>query len=230
MTQAFARPFRPIRAETAVIEDYDPAAIGRQLQAEENYVTTGRNSLALVRSRNLTVVVTALRKGVTMREHRAPGPATVVVLQGAAVFHGSSDSGVHLTPGKAVVFSSNTVHSVTATDNCLYLIHIGGRTVQSALEADPFTTKEDSMANPSTYPQLDVRSIDPSERHSRIFALYESLEGGEFFELVNDHDPRPLQQQFSQRYPGAFEWDYVESGPTVWRVRIGKSQGDHCCI
>ena len=49
------------------------------------------------------------------------------------------------------------------------------------------------------------------------------LRPGAGFELVNDHDPRPLYYQFAAERPGAFTWDYLESGPELWRVRIGRS-------
>ncbi|MHB1250237.1 MAG: DUF2249 domain-containing protein [Polaromonas sp.] len=39
---------------------------------------------------------------------------------------------------------------------------------------------------------------------------------------MNDHDPKPLYYQFDAEHPGEFTWDYLESGPETWRVRIGK--------
>ncbi|GAA6762464.1 MULTISPECIES: DUF2249 domain-containing protein [Thermus] len=68
--------------------------------------------------------------------------------------------------------------------------------------------------------ELDVRPIPPRERHPRIFGVFDSLEPGESFVLVNDHDPRPLYYQFQAERPGAFAWEYLEAGPEVWRVRI----------
>ena len=40
--------------------------------------------------------------------------------------------------------------------------------------------------------------------------------------LVNDHDPKPLRYQFEAEHAGQFTWEYLESGPEVWRVRIGR--------
>lgn len=71
--------------------------------------------------------------------------------------------------------------------------------------------------------QLDVRTIPPRERHPQIFDLFDSLDSGEAFELVNDHDPKPLFYQFQAERPGKVEWEYLESGPDVWRVRIGRA-------
>ncbi len=74
----------------------------------------------------------------------------------------------------------------------------------------------------SNDPKLDVRSEPPARRHDLILGTYKNLESGAGFELVNDHDPKPLWYQFSAEFPDQFTWDYLESGPEVWRVRIGR--------
>ena len=71
-------------------------------------------------------------------------------------------------------------------------------------------------------PVLDVRSEPHMRRHELIFDSYHNLTPGSGFELVNDHDPKPLYYQFEAQYPGQFTWDYLEEGPEVWRVRIAK--------
>ena len=71
---------------------------------------------------------------------------------------------------------------------------------------------------------LDVRSEPPARRHDLIFQSYHDLAPGEGFVLVNDHDPKPLWYQFEAEYAGVYSWDYLEQGPEVWRVRIGRPQ------
>jgi uncharacterized protein (DUF2249 family) len=71
---------------------------------------------------------------------------------------------------------------------------------------------------------IDVRTIAPRERHPLIFQTYTGLKPGEGFMLVNDHDPKPLFYQFQAEHAGQFEWNYLEQGPEVWRVRIGRTQ------
>lgn len=71
--------------------------------------------------------------------------------------------------------------------------------------------------------QLDVRQEIPARRHQLIFETYGSLGPGEAFELVNDHDPKPLYHQFAAEHAGEFEWTPVEEGPEVWRIRIGRT-------
>ena len=69
---------------------------------------------------------------------------------------------------------------------------------------------------------IDVRTTVPRERHPKIFGTYQELAPGDSFVLVNDHDPKPLYYQFQAEHTGHFEWSYLETGPEVWRVRIGK--------
>ncbi len=69
---------------------------------------------------------------------------------------------------------------------------------------------------------LDVREMPPVRRHPVIFDRFNSLALGDSFILVNDHDPKPLFYQLKAEYPGVLQWDYLEQGPDVWRVRIGK--------
>ena len=71
---------------------------------------------------------------------------------------------------------------------------------------------------------IDVRTIPPRERHPLIFQTFEKLAAGTSFYLVNDHDPKPLYYQFGAEYSGKFTWDYLDQGPEVWKVRIGKVQ------
>lgn len=75
---------------------------------------------------------------------------------------------------------------------------------------------------------IDVRTIVPHERHGRIFSTFNALPQGAALELLNDHDPQPLYGLFRKDFHGLFTWDYLEKGPQLWRVRIGKAAGN-CC-
>lgn len=72
---------------------------------------------------------------------------------------------------------------------------------------------------------IDVRTIIPRERHPLIFSSFFALKDGEALLLINDHDPKPLYYQFKAESGSEFTWDYLESGPEVWQVRIGKPAG-----
>ena len=73
---------------------------------------------------------------------------------------------------------------------------------------------------------IDVRAIAPRDRHPVIFGRFDALQPGETLLLVNDHDPRPLHQQFEQRCAGQFDWTYLRNGPALWHVQIGKKRLD----
>jgi uncharacterized protein (DUF2249 family) len=73
---------------------------------------------------------------------------------------------------------------------------------------------------------VDVREIPHGQRHPQIFARFARLTPGEGFTLVNNHDPKPLRREFEAAFPGGFTWDYLESGPQRWQVRVGR-QADH---
>lgn len=74
----------------------------------------------------------------------------------------------------------------------------------------------------NTRDAIDVRTIPGPQRHPLIFRTFENLAPGEALELINDHDPFPLRNQFSFMKRGQFSWDYLQEGPDLWRVRIAK--------
>jgi uncharacterized protein (DUF2249 family) len=86
---------------------------------------------------------------------------------------------------------------------------------------DPSQRKEILVSNPE---QLDVRRLPPPQRHALIFDACGKLPVGNAVILVNDHDPKPLYYQFEAEHPGQFGWEYVESGPAVWRVCITRKK------
>ena len=70
--------------------------------------------------------------------------------------------------------------------------------------------------------EIDVRTLVPMQRHQKIFELVDQLAPGGKFALVNDHDPKPLYYQLEAEHPQQFSWTYLERGPEVWRVEIGR--------
>ncbi len=70
---------------------------------------------------------------------------------------------------------------------------------------------------------IDVRQFAPVYKHQIIFAAWEALTSGAKMYLINDHDPKPLYYQLAAEYPGSFSWNYIESGPEIWRIEVLKS-------
>ncbi|WP_194904705.1 DUF2249 domain-containing protein [Catenulispora rubra] len=94
----------------------------------------------------------------------------------------------------------------------------------AALAADLGTLLEGGRLESSAV--IDVREIPHGQRHPRIFARFARLAPGQDFVLVNNHDPKPLRREFDATHPGAFTWDYLESGPEQWRIRVGRAPVD----
>lgn len=69
---------------------------------------------------------------------------------------------------------------------------------------------------------LDVTVIEPRLKHPTIFQRFDELAGGEGLIIHNDHDPKPLYYQLLAERGQIFNWEYLMSGPNVWRVLIGK--------
>jgi len=70
---------------------------------------------------------------------------------------------------------------------------------------------------------MDVRPIPCSIKHGLILKNWFNLAVGDYFILLNDHDPIPLRYQFEAEFPGAFTWEYVERGPEDFRVKVTKT-------
>jgi regulator of cell morphogenesis and NO signaling len=71
---------------------------------------------------------------------------------------------------------------------------------------------------------LDVRKIEPKEKHPSIFHAFDKLETGEILTILNDHDPLPLYYQFKAERPEQFTWKYILEGPEEWEVAITKTK------
>jgi hypothetical protein len=67
---------------------------------------------------------------------------------------------------------------------------------------------------------LDLTNIPPSERHEKIFGMWNGLKEGQTLRIINDHDPKPLYYQFEAEQKGLFEWEYEQKRPKIWIVRI----------
>lgn len=68
---------------------------------------------------------------------------------------------------------------------------------------------------------LDVRPVEPRHRFDTIMRAYEGLTTGEVLELTVDHDPTCMYYTLKALHgPETFAFDYLESGPEVWRVEV----------
>lgn len=78
------------------------------------------------------------------------------------------------------------------------------------------------MQNENLAVTIDVRKFAPGAKHKVIFSVLEAMSQETTMLILNDHDPKPLYYQMSAEFKNPFAWNYLESGPKVWRVEIVK--------
>ena len=69
---------------------------------------------------------------------------------------------------------------------------------------------------------MDVRPIPCSIKHGLILRTWLELPVGDYFILLNDHDPVPLYYQFSAQWPETFTWEHLVTDANEFRVKIQK--------
>jgi quercetin dioxygenase-like cupin family protein len=128
MYAPFTRPFQPVELTTGTIEAFDLQALGKQLMTEAPFTQHGRNGLTLVRSDDLTMVLTVAKAGKVVQEHDSQGPTAILVLAGSITLTAPGDSkGQRLEQGKAVALASHVAHFVEAHTDSVFLIIIGSQ-------------------------------------------------------------------------------------------------------
>ena len=71
---------------------------------------------------------------------------------------------------------------------------------------------------------LNVSLLPPQQKHPTIFLRFDELVAGENLIIHNDHDPKPLYYQLLGERGNIFEWEYLEQGPELFRIKITKNK------
>ncbi|SEA64770.1 DUF2249 domain-containing protein [Paraburkholderia sartisoli] len=79
-----------------------------------------------------------------------------------------------------------------------------------------------TLTIPAAVIVLDLGTVDPRERHSMVFDTFAGLPPGQALELVSDHNPEPLLEEFAAELPNGFWWQGEKGALDLWRVLIGK--------
>lgn len=119
----------PVNSEELTLVQFSLGQLAAELRQEKGYESSGKSARSLVRGGGLTMVLMALKRGAVLHEHPAPGPATVVVLEGKVEFCGPSGEPTYkLERLDSVAFPARLLHSVKAIEDSLLQVVIGGRT------------------------------------------------------------------------------------------------------
>ncbi len=147
------------------------------------------------------LVLLNLRGGQTIPEHATREMVTVYAVRGHITFY-EGKSPNELRAGEVLWIEGGVPHALKAHEDSTVLVVAAGDSGSQAI------------------PELDLRGILRPQRHALVFAQFDALELGESLELVNDHDPVPLNRQIDAMRPGQAEWSYVARGPEIFRIRL----------
>jgi quercetin dioxygenase-like cupin family protein len=114
---------RPADDAALVAVPLDLAAEVELLHQQESWRKGDHTAKTLVKQPDLRVVVTALRQGGRIEEHRAPGRITVQTLTGRLRLH-AHDKDIDLPAGHIVVLEPGAAHDVEALDESAFLLTI----------------------------------------------------------------------------------------------------------
>ena len=117
-SHADARPDRPVAAP--VLEFRLDEQVER-LRREPAWRSGTRDAITLAKGPVLRVVLTVLRAGAHLDEHRAPGPLTLQLLSGSLRFQAAGETRA-LAPGMLVVLDAALPHRVEAVEDSAFLL------------------------------------------------------------------------------------------------------------
>lgn len=147
------------------------------------------------------LVLLNLRRGQRVPEHATKEMVTVYAISGHITFS-EAGSPFELRSGQVLFIEGGVPHSLEAHEDSSLLV----------VAAGPSTAVEN--------PELDLREVPRPQRHPLVFARFDGLSVGESFELINDHDPIPLNRQMDAMRPGQAKWSYVVRGPEIFRISV----------
>ncbi|MGH9604892.1 MAG: DUF2249 domain-containing protein [Terracidiphilus sp.] len=147
------------------------------------------------------LVVLNLRRGQSVPEHANNEMVTVYAISGRITFY-EAGAPFELRSGHVLFIEGGTPHSLEAHEDSTLLVVAAG---PAALSGNP---------------ELDLREVPRPQRHPLVFSRFDALSIGESFEVINDHDPIPLNKQLNTMRPEQAEWTYIVRGPEMFRIRI----------
>ncbi|QLG12981.1 cupin domain-containing protein (plasmid) [Deinococcus sp. D7000] len=114
---------RPDRPQPIALNRYDLQGQLTRLRGDTPLAEHGRDSLTLVRDAGFTLLLVVLRAGKGMPNHTAPGPISVLVLDGRVAFT-AQDTRLELGPHELATLPVRVPHEVTALEDSAVLITI----------------------------------------------------------------------------------------------------------
>jgi quercetin dioxygenase-like cupin family protein len=116
-------PQRPPRQVAAAVLSFDLAAELQSLRQEPSWRDGSRNARTLVKEGELRVVLTAMKAGSRLREHRSSGAVSVQTLEGRLRLEISGQV-VELPAGCLLALEPDVPHDVEALEESAFLLTV----------------------------------------------------------------------------------------------------------
>jgi len=94
-----------------------------RLRQEPEWISGSRNSVTVVKTDNLSIVLTAIKKEATLCGHEVDGPITLQVISGAVTF-GVPGEPLTLTAGTVLALDKAIPHDIQALEDSELLLTI----------------------------------------------------------------------------------------------------------
>lgn len=117
---------RPARQLTGPILHFDVPQELAALKVEPSWRDGDRNARTLVQEPAYRVVLTALKAGTHVREHRAPGWASIQTVEGHLRLRLPGQEVVDLPEGGLLVLEPDVPHDVEALEESAFLLAVAG--------------------------------------------------------------------------------------------------------
>ena len=95
----------------------------RRLRQEPEWISGARNSVTVVKTANLSIVLTAIKKEATLCGHEVDGPITLQVISGAVKF-GVAGEPLNLKAGTVIALDKAIHHDIQALEDSELLLTI----------------------------------------------------------------------------------------------------------
>ena len=114
---------RPARRVSASVTVFDLTAEIEALRHESSWQQGDRNAKTFIKEADVRVVLTTLKAGAVVKEHRVPGPATIQTLSGRISLRLPGQT-VELSAGQLLALEGDLPHDVEAIEESAFLITI----------------------------------------------------------------------------------------------------------
>lgn len=111
----------PLEALDIPVAHFDLEREIERLQAEEAWRDSGHNGKTLTKHAHLRVVLSVLKAGHRIPDHRLPGAATIQLVSGRAIMH-CGRRRLDLVPGQVVLLGAAVHVDVCAVSDCGFLL------------------------------------------------------------------------------------------------------------